>query len=213
MTQKELSHIIFDLGGVLIGLDTARTLQALQQLSPDANVDWADLYHHPLALNYEKGLISDAAFRDGLRELLAIDLDDDIIDKAWNAMILDFPSDRFELIERLSPHYTILLLSNTNDIHLRFVNEKVNALGFESLDQHFTRAHYSHRMKMRKPDTEIYETLLSEHRLEPGNALFIDDNPHNIASAAHIGIRTHHLTEFESLSDFVETNLIPPQNS
>ncbi len=206
--DKRFSHIIFDLGGVLIGLDTGRTLRALQDLAPHADVDWKELYHHPLALDYEKGLVTDDEFRNGLRDILEINHPDEEIDAAWNAMILDFPSDRFGLIQKLSGHYTVLLLSNTNDIHLRHVQQKVQALGFDSLDQHFTRAHYSHRMKMRKPDREIYETVLDEHGLEPSEAFFIDDNPFNIESAAATGIGTHHLTDINDLNNLVESKLL-----
>jgi FMN phosphatase YigB (HAD superfamily) len=203
--DKRFTHVIFDLGGVLIGLDPGRTLRALQNLAPHADVDWKELYHHPLALKYEKGLVGDDEFREGLREVLETDQPDEEIDAAWNAMILDFPSDRFSLLEELSRKYKVLLLSNTNDIHLRYVQHKVNALGYESLDQHFTRAHYSHHMKMRKPDKEIYEKVLSEHGLAPGEAFFIDDNPANIESAAMLGIGTHHLTHLDSLTNFVKS--------
>jgi putative hydrolase of the HAD superfamily len=208
MEKDSLTHIIFDLGGVLIGLDTAKTLSELKKLAPEAPVDWAMMYHHPLALNYEKGLISDEEFRDGLRDLLNIDHDDHEIDAAWNAMILDFPEDRFNLLEQLSRKYTVLLLSNTNDIHLRHVQGKARKQGYDSLDQHFHTAHYSHRMKMRKPDAEIYLKLLDTHGLQPHQTIFIDDNPHNVASASELGIHIHHLTDIDTLGDFIHRNLI-----
>ena len=209
MDRNGLTHIIFDLGGVLINLDTQRTLKAFQALAPDADFNWSEMYHHPVALQYEQGLISDDEFRQGIRDILQKDISDEQIDTAWNAMILDFPEDRFDLLSRLSEHYTLLLLSNTNDIHLRFVHDKILALGFESLDQHFTRAHYSHRMKMRKPDAIIYQTLLAENKLDPGQSLFIDDNPYNIESAAALGIHTHHLTDITTLTGYLENTLLP----
>ena len=63
-------------------------------------------------------------------------------------------------------------------------------LGGRPLDDFFHRAYYSHRMKMRKPDAEIFEQVLQDNNLNPAETLFLDDNASNVAGAAGVGIKT-----------------------
>ena len=48
----------------------------------------------------------------------------------------------------------------------------------------------SSRIKKVKPEIEIYEYLLHTYQLEPGETVFIDDMPENLAAASSLGIRT-----------------------
>lgn len=61
------------------------------------------------------------------------------------------------------------------------------------LDDYFHRAYYSHLMKKRKPDAEIFEQVLEENGLLPDESLFLDDNEANIAGAKALGIQTLHV--------------------
>ncbi len=44
--------------------------------------------------------------------------------------------------------------------------------------------------KTGKPDKRIFEILLERYQLEPQYSLFIDDSPHNTATAQSLGLRT-----------------------
>ena len=48
----------------------------------------------------------------------------------------------------------------------------------------------SSQIKKVKPEIEIYEYLLTEHKLEAGETVFIDDMSENLAAASSIGIQT-----------------------
>lgn len=202
MEKSGISHIIFDLGGVLIDLDTQRTVDAFRQLSINPDINWNDVLAHPHLLDYEQGFITDSQFREGVREYLSVSASDSLIDDAWNAMILEFPEDRFSLLESLAQSFDILLLSNTNEIHLRHVNEKVRRHGYEKLDELFTAAYYSQRLKLRKPNVEIYHEVISRSNLNPSATIFIDDNPHNIQGAMEAGLQAYHLTSIGDLPGF-----------
>lgn len=198
MDISTYSTLIFDLGGVIINLDTQSTVNAFirhnSSLSPE-------ILHHPAAINYEMGTISDAQFRDEVRLLVAPKLTDEEIDTCWNAMILDIPAWRIDLLRRLRNNHTLFLLSNTNAIHMRRVEQEVGQFGVSSLDELFDRAYYSHKMNKRKPNTDIYEQIIRENDLRPEKTLFIDDNPYNIAGAEKTGIHTIHLTDPELLRE------------
>ena len=118
-----------------------------------------------------------------------------ILPSGLNAMLLTIPSEKYELLLRLKTRYRVFLLSNTNNIHLESFNQLVHRdTGLRELDYYFHKAYYSHLMKMRKPDAEIYSHVLSENKLSPDETLFLDDNFDNIKGAAGLGIKTIHVT-------------------
>lgn len=197
--QNETAHydtLIFDLGGVIINLDTQATYRAFLAHNPKLT---PEVIHHPATIRYEMGLISDAQFRDEVRGIISPRLTDQEIDECWNAMIGDIPAWRIHMLQALRSKHQLFLLSNTNSIHMRRVNKEVVVHGLESLDVLFDKSYYSHKMNKRKPETDIYEQILQENNLTPEKTLFIDDNPHNIAGAQETGLHTIHLTDQEKL--------------
>jgi putative hydrolase of the HAD superfamily len=196
-----IKNIIFDLGGVIINLSVEKTHQAFADLS-GFSVDEINTLVHEVTFfhDYEKGMIQDADFRNHLRQSLKISADDARIDKAWNAMLLDIPMERIRLLEQLAGEYKLYLLSNTNNIHLQSFNAQVHQLtGFPALDQYFDQAYYSHLLKMRKPDLEIYEHVLQTNGLIPHETIFLDDNKDNLTGANKAGIKTFHVQQPDQL--------------
>ena len=52
---------------------------------------------------------------------------------------------------------------------------------------------------MVKPDTRIFRILLDRYRIDPREAVFIDDNPGNAEAAASLGIHGIHFRSPEHL--------------
>ena len=69
------------------------------------------------------------------------------------------------------------------------------------LEDLFEKAYYSHVVKMRKPDAEIFQLVLNENRLEPSETLFIDDTASNFAEAEKLGIQIYHLKPGTTIND------------
>jgi len=184
------------LGGVIINLDTNATYRAFLRHNPKIT---PEILHHEIPVRYEMGLISDAQFRDEVRGLISPRLTDEEIDEAWNAMILDLPAWRVDLLKGLRNSHQLFLLSNTNSIHLRRVEKEVIPHQLNSIEDLFDRAYYSHKMNKRKPNADIYEQVISENALKPEKTLFIDDNPDNITGARETGLHAFHLTGPELL--------------
>ena len=195
MIDPGIKNIIFDLGGVIINLSTQTTVEQFARLGDVTPENVANRMMQSSEFHdYEKGLISDDRFRDIVRDMLKVQASDSEVDRCWNAMLLDIPMQRIRLLERLKSKYRIFLLSNTNEIHLNCFNGIVKELtGQPSLDYYFERAYYSHRMKMRKPDQEIYEVVLRDNGLIPGQTIFLDDNLSNLKGAELCGINTFHI--------------------
>ncbi len=206
MNLSTTKNIIFDLGGVIINLDTQATFDGFTAISQytdwsQNSVDEVDLF-----LDYEKGTISSEEFRTGIREMTGnADLTDEQIDKIWNSMLLDIPPARLELIQRLSEKYRLFVLSNTNAIHVPVFNKIVeNASGKPNIGAFFEKVYLSHEVKMRKPEREIYEYVLNDSQLKPEETLFLDDKEGNLMAAQAVGIHTFQITPQQDILSFFE---------
>lgn len=190
MTQ----NIIFDLGGVLIDLDIDAALNQLAKLTGKSRNELSTFYNSKEIHKYEKGLISDDMFRKSIRHLCESELSDQSIDVAWNSMLLDIPEERMALVKKLASDYQLIVLSNTNGIHVRRFNQILKAnTGKEDLNDFFEVVYFSHEIKMRKPDLEIFQFVLEKNHLKPQETLFLDDNMTNLTAAQKLGIKTQHI--------------------
>lgn len=205
MLVPSVKTLIFDLGGVILDLSIPHTLDTFAELSRMPKEKVHEIYlSAPGFIDYEKGAIDDATFRDFVRETYAINAGDDEIDTAWNAMLRGIPAQKLELLTRLQGEFQVFLLSNTNAIHVHHINEVILPKGQEkrTLDSYFHKAYYSHRMGKRKPDAEIFEQVIEENHLVPEQTLFLDDYAINIEGARSVGIKTVHVTSPHLILDY-----------
>jgi hypothetical protein len=55
--------------------------------------------------------------------------------------------------------------------------------------RYFDGVYYSHLIRLRKPDREIYEYVLADAEILPQETLFIDDLEENVKAAREVGIQ------------------------
>jgi putative hydrolase of the HAD superfamily len=200
-----VKNLIFDLGGVILDLSVDHTLQSFSDLSGISKQNVQDIFHSSPGFNeYERGGMSDAAFRDYIREIYRVKAADPEIDICWNAMLRGIPITKLNLLQELKKKYTVYLLSNTNEIHLSYINTVMlsGVTGKNPLDLHFHKTYYSHRMLKRKPEAEIFEQVLEENGLVAEQTLFLDDNALNVEGAKSVGIKTVHVTSPDLILDY-----------
>lgn len=209
LENHSVQNIIFDLGGVIINIDFALTIRAFESLSPvKVSLIREMTFQSDFFLYYEKGQVDDLSFVEELHHLLELEEKHEEIKQAWNALLLDIPRQRIDLLENLGKTYRTFLLSNTNEIHLKGVETVLEQTsGHSTLDPLFERTYYSHRMGKRKPDKEIYFQVLEENNLSIEHTLLIDDNADNIASAKTLGMQVLHIQpDINSVMDFFVKN-------
>lgn len=90
--------------------------------------------------------------------------------------------DLVKLIERLRGHYKLGLLSNATGKYLRPILE---SHGLTSL---FDEIAISAEVGSIKPHPEIFDHILEKLDVKADEAIFIDDNPDNVAAASSMGI-------------------------
>jgi FMN phosphatase YigB (HAD superfamily) len=203
LTSSTIKTLIFDLGGVILDLSVDHTLQAFSKLFNVDKDEVTAIYHKGGGFElYEKGELTDQQFRAFVRETFG-NVTDNEIDECWNAMLLGIPATKLQLLKKLMNSYQVILLSNTNNIHLQYINQMIMpALGAASLDPFFHRTYYSHLMRMRKPDAEIFLKVLTDNNLNPEETLFLDDNKLNVEGANAVGIKTLHVTKPDLIFDY-----------
>lgn len=191
MQKESIKNIIFDLGNVIINIDPELSAIEMKKLGfKDFEKSYSLFNQTNLFDSLEKGLITPEHFHTEINSQLGEKVSSNQIDKAWGAMLLDFPEERIKLLQKLNKKYRLFLLSNTNEIHFHQYNtDLINQFGF-GLNSLFEKAYYSFEMGMRKPDAEIFESVLEQSDLNPFETLFIDDLDKNIDVAGRMGINT-----------------------
>lgn len=205
----KIKHIIFDLGSVLLNINPLLSLDAFAKLGNISTETLKSrLKNEVIFEKYDTGEYSDEVFRLELCRILGTTLENKSVDEAWNALLLDFPSERMHMVLDLSKNYNVFLLSNTNSIHYKSYSDtfrKKFGLQFSSL---FNEEFLSFRMGMRKPDVAIYLKVLEMGRFQAAECLFIDDLLTNAEAAKSVGITTVHLAEGTRVTDLFEAGKI-----
>jgi len=177
-----IKTILFDFGDVFINLDKEGTNRKLKEM----NIE--DLPESILAKNrdYEQGFVTSDEISEHYNTHFPNLGKEDFLD-SWNSMILEFPEYRFRFIQKLAREkdYQLILLSNTNENHISYIENNVPF--FKEFKECFEAFYLSHEMGLRKPHPEIFEYILKQHKLKAENCLFIDDTLENTEAAKKLG--------------------------
>ena len=184
-----IKTIIFDFGNVFINLDIEGAAKhAFETLEIESFSEEMTAFNS----FYEQGLISTEEFLEFYAENFPNLSKEDLID-VWNYMLKHFPKPRLEFIKELkaSGKYNLILLSNTNDLHITWVKESISF--YDEFKNCFDKFYLSHEINLRKPNTDIFEFVLNENNLKAEECLFIDDNKDNIETANSLNLKTWHI--------------------
>ncbi len=180
-----IKNIIFDFGDVFLNLDKTATLKELSKLGdfpiPSRIQEINNLY--------EIGKISTTEFLENYQKMFPNASTQNLIE-AWNAILLDFPKYRLDFLQDLAlkQDYKLILLSNTNELHINWVKENISF--YETFKSCFDSFYLSHEIHLRKPNSDIFEFVLEQHKITTNHTIFIDDTKENTDSAAKLGIHT-----------------------
>ncbi len=200
---KNVKHIIFDLGNVILDIDYQLTIDAFETLGVE---DFASLFskqkQSSFMDDFEMGKVSRYEFIDYAQQYCKAGTTAEEIIHAWNALLLDIPIRRLQILQQLQLDYDLFLLSNTNVIHEEAYNKTVKEIcGYENLNFFFDKVYLSHRIGRRKPNLDAFEIILEENKLQVEKTLFIDDSIQHINAAQQLGLQTIHMKDHMSMED------------
>jgi putative hydrolase of the HAD superfamily len=212
MKAKNIKTIIFDFGGVILDIDPQITIKEFQKMGfKDVAKTSSKEFIEDIIRKFERGIYTPEVFRKKLKAFLDLEVSDQKLDDAWNALIYDIPAERIEILEQVKKNYQMLLLSNSNEIHYDlYVRDLQLRFGYREFDELFDKAYFSFDMHLSKPDPEVYEFIINQHDLKPSQTLFIDDNEENIAAASKLGLKTYLLAKPERVRDIFEDGVLKP---
>ncbi|MCX2586339.1 HAD family hydrolase [Pedobacter sp. MR22-3] len=208
--MQHIKNIIFDYGNVIFDIDFKIAQASFQKIGiTDIENFFAHKSHNSLFDDFETGAISPAEFREGIRKAAnKPGLTDAQIDEAWNSLLIGTHQENHDVLLKVKNNYRTFLLSNNNEIHYDWIiNYLKTTFNLNNYDAFFEKAYFSQHMKLRKPNTNIFEQVLNENHLNPTETLFIDDSPQHIEGAKKVGLNTLLMTEKPAqLESFLKAN-------
>lgn len=196
--KTEYKNLIFDLGGVLIELGEFPIPQKL--LPADEKFTLMEWFSSPTAHQFERGEISSEQFAQLFIETLNIDISiEDFIEyfRKWPKRI--FPN-AVSLLEKLSKHYHLSVLSNCNEIHWPIMEYEFNIL------KHFNCCFSSHLIGATKPNDSAFIHVLENLKTQAEDVLFFDDNIENVRAANALGISAVQVNGIKAVEDYLFKN-------
>jgi putative hydrolase of the HAD superfamily len=176
--DMSITTIVFDFGNVLGFFSHRKAAEQLAVYSPLSADDILQRYLDPrLEDDFETGRMSLPAFRDLVRQRCRVTCGDEQLDLAIADMFTR-NDEVCALVPALKPRYRLVLLSNTNELHVRHFRRQ-----FADTLQHFDALVFSHEVGLRKPYPEIYTRCCELGACTAAQSLFIDDMAANIDAA------------------------------
>ncbi len=199
----EINHFIFDLGNTLVDFDlhlASRRLAEHFKTSEDAVYDF--LFKSDFFMRFEKGEIGPVELVARLNEHFNQEMGVPSFDLMFSP-IFSPRNEMIGLIETLKKRYELSLLSNTNILHSRYLEENYPFLGY------FDHRFYSYSLRALKPHPEIFLEVLSRTNSSPEECLFIDDMRGHAEGAEKMGIPSIHFQgEVHLKNELIKRGLI-----
>jgi putative hydrolase of the HAD superfamily len=172
--------IVFDLGGVLL-----RLRDPIANFSPGmTEAQFLETWlKSPSVREFERGAIDAKTFAERAVAEMRLPMDADLFLARFDAWPEELFPDALSLLDTLPSSAHRVLLSNTNAAHW----ERSTVSG--ALAGYFDREFLSFRTGLLKPDRAAFEQVSRAYRCRPGEVLFFDDNPLNVAAAARFGMK------------------------
>jgi glucose-1-phosphatase len=189
-----LKTLIFDLGKVIVPFDFERGYQRMAELTGLTAVEVrARVAATNSVVPYERGDLSTAEFVRTIGEALQHPFEVAHFQEIWSAIFLPDTLLPEALFAALKTRYRLVLLSNTNDLHFRFIREHYPLL------RYFDAYVLSHEVRAAKPDPRIYAAAIAAAGCAPHECFFTDDIADYVAGARAAGIHAVQFAGYETL--------------
>lgn len=204
--MKPADALLFDLGGVVMGLDWDRAFQRWGRASHVPPEALAALYSFDEPYErHERGEIGEADYYAALRDSLRIDIGDDEFRAGWGAIFTEPVHETVALLEKLRDRVPIYAFSNSNAAHQAVWRRK-----FAGALANFRRVFVSSEMGLRKPERESFDHIARAIGVAPSRILFFDDTLANVEGAKRAGLQAVHVRGPDDVRDAVRPWLDPP---
>ena len=179
-SSRKITTVVFDLGDVLIKSNMQNKLKKNPKI-PNQQI-------YPLLEKWfddDLDLLSKDEYIDIISKRLSPDFSDivpDIVDAFSDIEVLPYTIPTLKDLREKG--YNIYYLSNWSRWGVEILREK-NKLDFLSL---FDGGLFSYEVGVKKPDRKIYDAFLKKFKINPKEAIFVDNKKKNIDAAKKFGL-------------------------
>jgi glucose-1-phosphatase len=185
MSEPGIRAIIFDIGRVLVRIDLSQAQKALANGLPLSSEElWSAIEKDPRWKDWQEGRMSSRDWHLNLCNRFGMKVSFDDFVKAWNSVLNPKPIHPDSLFARLSKEYRLGLLSNTDPIHVDYLE---NTYSFYDYFPKAVRT-YSCCIGACKPDPLVFREALKACKVNAAQAVYIDDIAAFAQAASALGM-------------------------
>lgn len=187
-----IRNIVFDLGGVIMTICQEEAIKRFKSIGLKNVEDYLNPYTQTdIFGDIEEGKISAEQFRAKLSELIGKEVTYEECKFAWLGYRQDVPLRNLDILRKLKAQgYKLILLSNTNPFMMSWgLSGEFDGNG-NSLESYFDSLYLSYKLGVMKPNKKIFQYIIDNEKIQPGESLFIDDGERNINTARLLGFKT-----------------------
>jgi len=194
VAARKVRAVIFDIGRVLVRIDVARAMKGMASgLSLSAEELWSAIEKDPRWTDWQEGRVSARDWHLHMQRRFGGLATFEEFTKKWNMVLDPEPIHGKELFEKLSKKYRLALLSNTDSIHVAYMESRYDFFAY------FPTRVYSCVVGASKPSPIIYREALRACRARAEEALYIDDVEGYVHAARRLGMRGVHFRSPDQL--------------
>lgn len=202
----KIKNVVFDLGGVLVGIDLDRCTAAFRSLGMDAVAEIVNPYYPAEMIGrLEHGDITFHEACDEMRRLSGTpEITDDEIAHAYGVFLTEIPVEKLRQIDHLRQRgFRTYVLSNNNTASMEYVRRMFTADG-KTMDDYFDAVYLSYELHELKPSEAIFRKMIAASGMLPEETLFIDDGQRNVDAARALGFSVYMPAHGEDFGHILE---------
>lgn len=185
LAPRTIQALIFDVGRVIVGVNVTRAMTTLGAGTRlPAEQVWAAIEADPCLREFQEGRLTPQEWHRHLTQRFGLELSFEQFCHAWNSALDPQPILSEDLFAGLAKRYRLVLLSNTDPIHVAYIETNFR------FPRYFHGRVYSCGARVSKPDPAIYEQALREAAVPPEAILYIDDAPACLEAGRRAGLDT-----------------------
>ncbi|UCD15001.1 MAG: hypothetical protein JSV34_04570, partial [Candidatus Omnitrophota bacterium] len=159
--------------------------------SPEKIID--ELFYKDFGTDFEKGLISSYDFFVKFKNAFSATLNYEEFARIWSDIF--FPNQEvIDFIKTLKDKYPLYMISNINELHYDFLNER-----YAAVFSLFNGLILSYKVQSVKPEEKIYEALKNLSKARYQDIIYIDDRQDLISEAKKLQLNCIQFSNFSQL--------------
>jgi len=191
MTNATIKGIIFDLYGVNVHRNEQLTRDAFAKRIGCSTETIGKAFDDSGREQLKLGTTTQRRFVSRLNKHLSANLTINEVRSLWN-VTLTLDHSMITLLKTLKQHYKLFLLTNLNEFDWQAVRQL-------DLSNYFDDLFLSFELKMKKPNPQVFQTVVDLTGIDARDLLFIDDQMKNVSAASQLGMSSLQFKDSQTL--------------